>query len=85
MPAFGATVFKKRRYGLRWHMARYLFSLVIFAAWWIALAVLLKSITLDVGELPVDYRTYATAAERLGETGSPYVGASGAREGWLAR
>lgn len=63
-------------------MTRTILAFVVFCLWWMALALLLKAITVDVGELPVDYRTYAIAAERIELTGSPYVGAPEVQAIW---
>ena len=63
-------------------MVRYVIGIAIFTAWWIILALGLKAITLDVYELPVDYRTYASAVELLRKTGSPYVGPDTVQETW---
>lgn len=57
-------------------------SCTAFTLWWIALAIGLKAITLDAGHLPVDYRTYVEAADRLAQTGSPYPDAEIAQEAW---
>jgi hypothetical protein len=63
-------------------MLKYALSIAIFIAWWIILALGLKAITLDVDELPVDYRTYASAVELLRTTESPYVGPDTVQENW---
>ena len=63
-------------------MLRIAISCTVFALWWIALAIGLKAITLDAGELPIDYRTYVEAADRLALTGSPYPDAEIAQEAW---
>ncbi|WP_209428303.1 glycosyltransferase 87 family protein, partial [Pararhodobacter sp. SW119] len=65
-------------------MQRFVVSCALIAVRWIGLALLLKSITLDVGELPVDYRSYSEAADRLAVTGSPYPDAETVQERWRA-
>lgn len=56
----------------------------VFILWWIFLAFALKTITLDAGELPVDYRTYAIAADQVHATGSPYQSHTEAQKAWLS-
>ncbi|MSU88137.1 hypothetical protein GE300_00730 [Rhodobacteraceae bacterium 2CG4] len=53
-----------------------------FVLWWALLALALKAVTLDAGDLPVDYRTYAEAAERARQTGSPYRQVAAAQAVW---
>lgn len=65
-------------------MLRSIIYSTLLALWWIGLAVGLKTITLDVGEVPVDYRSYMEATERLAATGSPYPGAAAVQETWQA-
>ncbi|WP_157966403.1 hypothetical protein [Oceanibium sediminis] len=65
-------------------MLRPALAVALFSAWWILLTLALRAITLDAGELPVDYRTYALAAERLGQSGSPYPAAETVRGTWQA-
>ncbi len=64
-------------------MLRKVLPATVFCLWWVVLALALKAITLDAGTFPVDYRTYAAAAERAEAEGSPYVGADAARARWL--
>lgn len=63
-------------------MRSYVLSTTILILWWVVVAFGLKAITLDTGELPVDYRTYERAAELLRATGSPYPDPSSAQETW---
>ena len=65
-------------------MSKRVLAMTLFTGWWIILALGLKAITLDVGELPVDYRTYVIAEERLRTTGSPYVDPEIAQGIWRA-
>jgi hypothetical protein len=60
-------------------MGRGAILLVGFGLWWAMLVLGLKAITLDAGALPVDYASYAAAAERMQATGSPYIDTEGAR------
>lgn len=57
-------------------------ALALFLAWWALLGGLLAAVPLGLGELPVDYRSYAEAAARMAATGSPYAEAAADRETW---